>query len=113
MGVHRARIVETVDPQGRGRVQIALPSTDALLWAPTVVPFAAFTAAVTEIGADVWVAFEADDPDRPVVLGLVEPPPRTPARARDREALGDAWDRGHAAGSADAAADGDTTNPYR
>lgn len=30
-----------------------------------------------------------------------------------REALGDAWDQGHAAGRADAAQDGDTRNPYR
>jgi hypothetical protein len=31
---------------------------------------------------------------------------------RDREARGDAWDDGHAAGSADAAG-GDTANPFR
>jgi hypothetical protein len=31
---------------------------------------------------------------------------------RDREARGDAWDAGHAAGAADAAG-GDTVNPFR
>jgi hypothetical protein len=32
---------------------------------------------------------------------------------RDREARGDAWDEGHAAGAVDAAGGGDTVNPFR
>ncbi|WP_438352660.1 hypothetical protein [Microbacterium sp. CJ88] len=38
---------------------------------------------------------------------------REAATSRMREALGDAWDQGYAAGRADAAQDGDTRNPYR
>ncbi|MCT9819579.1 phage baseplate assembly protein V [Microbacterium sp. W1N] len=119
MAVHRAQISAADDPERQGRLQITIPTTGAQLWARAVVPFAAFATPLAEVGALVWVAYEDDHPDAPVVLGLVDPPPRTSTRARDLEALGDAWDRGHAAGAADADGTGpgdtpgDTPNPYR
>jgi hypothetical protein len=93
-------------------VQIRFPQTGLDSWAPVVIPLGAFAPHAVPIGAGVWVAFEEDDLERPIVLGLIEPPARRDALARDLEALGDAWDRGHAAGGADARG-GSTPNPYR
>ena len=93
-------------------MQISIPSIGTVAWAQCVIPIAAFTAHGVQLGAAVWVDFEGDDLDLPVVLGLVDPPLRADALARDLEAMGDAWDRGHAAGTADADG-GITPNPYR
>lgn len=89
-----------------------MSGSPSALWAPRVIPIAAFAAHDVAIGAAVWVAFEDDDPASPVVLGLLDPPARRDALARDLEALGDAWDRGHASGTADGGG-GVTPNPYR
>ncbi|WP_141931952.1 phage baseplate assembly protein V [Microbacterium sp. SLBN-146] len=112
MGIQRATVVSDDDPSGAGRLQVEIPASGATLWAARVHPIAAFTAHGVAVGSAVWIAFEGDDPERPIVLGLVEAPARRDAFARDIEALGDAWDQGHAAGSTDAAG-GDTPNPFR
>lgn len=112
MGIQRAIVVSEDDPSGAGRLQVEIPSSGTTLWAPRIHPIAAFTAHAVATGSVVWIAFEDDDPGRPVILGLVDPPARRDALARDLEALGDAWDQGHAAGTADAAG-GSTSNPYR
>lgn len=91
---------------------MTVDATGSELWAARVVPIAAFTAHDVEAGVGVWIAFEDDDPERPVVLGLTDPPPRRGGLARDLEAMGDAWDHGHASGAADADG-GVTPNPYR
>jgi hypothetical protein len=113
MTLTRARVLDPVDPEGEGRLQVAVPSTGVTSWAPRVHVLAAFGGGDVERDAEVWVVFEDDDQARPVVLGLVHAPTRRAALARDREALGDAWDLGHAAGASDEASGGDTANPYR
>ncbi|KAA9110209.1 phage baseplate assembly protein V [Microbacterium rhizomatis] len=119
MSIHRATVSSNIDPEGEGRLQVSDPATGSTAWAARVFPIAAFVAQDVPIGAEVWIAYEGDDPAQPVVLGLVHAPSRRDALARDLEALGDAWDRGHAAGAIDADADGDGTgagaasNPYR
>jgi uncharacterized protein involved in type VI secretion and phage assembly len=112
MGVHRAEVIAADDPSRHGRVRIRIPHIGSDSWAPVAIPPAAFAPHPVPVGAGVWVAFEDDDLDRPIVLGLIEPLARRDALARDLEALGDAWDRGHAAGGADARG-GTTPNPYR
>jgi hypothetical protein len=69
-GVYRARITNTMDPTGGGRVQVTIPAvTDGnSVWAP-VVNGIGHAVAGHLIGANVWVAFEAGDPSYPVVLG--------------------------------------------
>ena len=75
-GIYRGTVVNNIDPMqmGRingdraGRVAGVTPST----WASPCVPFAgnqmgAFM--VPQIGAGVWIQFEAGDPDYPVWMG--------------------------------------------
>lgn len=112
MNIQRASVVDAIDPEGHGRWQVSILSSGSVLWAPHVIPVAAFTSHEVEVGTAVWVAFEDGDASRPVILGLIDPPSRRGSRARDLEAMGDAWDRGHAAGTTDAAG-GVTPNPYR
>lgn len=112
MAVHRAIVVANSDPSGQARLQVEIASTGTVRWALRIVPIAAFTAHDVPIGAEVWIAFEDDDPDRPVILGQVDAPSRRDGLGRDLEAMGDAWDRGHAAGTTDAGG-GVTPNPYR
>lgn len=111
MAIQRAIVVSVTDPEGGDRVQVRL-GTGVDVWAARVFPLAAFGAHDPAEGAEVWIDFEGDDPARPVILGLTGRPARRDALARDLEALGDAWDRGHFAGTADADG-GETANPYR
>ncbi|MFE1664050.1 phage baseplate assembly protein V [Microbacterium sp. P02] len=111
VGIQRATVVGDQDPLGEGRLQVSVASGGSA-WATRVIPIAAFTAHHVAVGTQVWIAHEDDDAELPVVLGLVDPPSRAASLARDLEALGDAWDQGHAAGRADASGDA-TPNPYR
>lgn len=91
---------------------MSIVSSGSVAWARTVIPIAAFSPHPVPVGTGVWIAFESDDPDLPIVLGSIEPLPRAASLARDLEGLGDAWDLGHAAGIEDATGD-ETPNPYR
>jgi len=75
-GKHRATVLNTVDPQMQGRIQVQLsdrygmfPST----WAMPSVPFAAKgqagMIALPQMGSAVWVEFEAGDLDYPIWSG--------------------------------------------
>lgn len=74
-GVYAGEVVNNIDPMMQGRVQVKVPAVlgeGSLNWAMPCAPFAGSGVgffAVPPVGANVWVAFEGGDPDRPVVLG--------------------------------------------
>ena len=59
----------------RGRVQVSVPAvlgSGRLSWAEACVPYAGDQVglfAVPPVGANVWVEFEAGDPDHPILAG--------------------------------------------
>jgi len=69
-GVYRARITNTMDPTGAGRVQVTIPAIagGGSVWAPVAAPFGPASRR-PQIGTAAWVAFEAGDANCPVVLG--------------------------------------------
>jgi uncharacterized protein involved in type VI secretion and phage assembly len=74
-GVYRGTVVINVDPLQIGRIQATVPDVSGLTpttWAMPCIPVAGKqmgTFFVPQIGAGVWVQFEAGDPDRPVWTG--------------------------------------------
>jgi hypothetical protein len=81
----RGSVIDTADPQRRGRVRLRAPNIygDAVTpWAPLCAPWGGSTAGPA-VGDEVWIAFEAGDRDHPVCLGKVgggEPGVEVPAR---------------------------------
>ncbi len=87
-GKYRATVLNNIDPQMQGRIQVQLadrygmfPST----WALPAFPFAGKNAAIValpQMASSVWVEFEAGDPDYPVWSGAFWPDPNGfPAQA--------------------------------
>lgn len=77
-GLYRGTVVQNVDPERRGRLQVMVPDVFKLLpstWAEPSVPLAGPTGppmgiyAVPPIGAGVWVQFEHGDPNYPIWTG--------------------------------------------
>jgi Type VI secretion system/phage-baseplate injector OB domain len=74
-GKYRGKVENNVDPLQQGRVQVSVPAVlgdGRLSWAMPCVPFAGsqvglFT--VPPVGANVWVEFEAGNPDHPICSG--------------------------------------------
>ena len=74
-GKYRGTVINNVDPQMQGRIQVQLadhygmfPST----WALPAFPFAGKGAAIValpQVASSVWVEFEAGDPDYPIWTG--------------------------------------------
>ena len=78
MGKYRGTVLQNVDPQRSGRLQLVVPDVQSLLpttWAEPCVPLAGPTGPpmgvymVPPIGTAVWVEFEYGDPDRPIWVG--------------------------------------------
>jgi hypothetical protein len=71
--IHRGTVLNNVDPEGLGRMQVLVPdiSAEPLPWALPVVPLGVLQTPPPPVGADVWVAFENDDQNYPVVLGTL------------------------------------------
>jgi hypothetical protein len=71
-GVHRAIVIDAVDPQEKRRLLLQVPSLlgPEHRWALPCLPPEA-TADLPSTGDTVWVAFEACDLDHPVWLGVV------------------------------------------
>jgi uncharacterized protein involved in type VI secretion and phage assembly len=74
-GVYRGTVVNNIDPLQMGRIIVLVPDAGGITpssWAMPCVPIAGKqmgTFMVPQIGAGVWVQFEAGDPDRPVWTG--------------------------------------------
>jgi hypothetical protein len=72
---HRGVVVNNLDPQNLGRLQVSVPSvfgSDATAFAMPAVPWAAPNEGflmIPPIGANVWVDFENGDPELPVWSG--------------------------------------------
>jgi uncharacterized protein involved in type VI secretion and phage assembly len=74
-GIYRGTVVNNVDPLQIGRIMALVPDAGGITpssWAMPCVPLAGKqmgTFMVPQIGAGVWIQFEAGDPDRPVWTG--------------------------------------------
>jgi hypothetical protein len=74
-GKYRGKVENNVDPLQQGRIQVSAPAVlgdGRLSWAMPCAPFAGsqvglFT--VPPVGANVWVEFEAGNPDHPIWSG--------------------------------------------
>jgi Type VI secretion system/phage-baseplate injector OB domain len=83
-GKYRGTVANNVDPQQQGRIQVHVPAVlgdGRLSWAMPCVPYAGSSVGlfvVPPVGANVWVEFEAGNPDYPIwsgcFWGLGEPP---------------------------------------
>src|SRR6185312_3412049 len=74
-GKYRGTVIQNVDPEQRGRIQVMVPDVSGLIpssWAMPCVPIAGKQSGVyvaPQIGAGVWIEFEQGDPDYPVWVG--------------------------------------------
>ncbi len=73
-GKYRGVVVQNMDPDFRGRIQVQVPDVVMLpsTWAEACVPFTGKSAGffhVPPIGSSVWVEFEQGDPDYPIWVG--------------------------------------------
>lgn len=77
-GKYRGTVIQNIDPEQRGRVQVEVPDVLAEVpssWAEACLPLSGTTGVamgvymVPPIGAAVWVEFEHGDPDYPVWVG--------------------------------------------
>lgn len=74
-GKHRGTVVNNLDPQTLGRLQVRVPSvygTETINWAMPCVPYAGPDQGlflIPPVGANVWVEFEGGDIDFPIWSG--------------------------------------------
>ena len=74
-GKYRGTVLQNVDPQQMGRIQVMVPDVSGLLpssWAMPCVSIAGKQSGVyvvPQIGAGVWIEFEQGDPDYPIWTG--------------------------------------------
>ena len=89
-GKYRGKVENNLDPQMMGRVQVSCPAVlgdGTQSWAMPCSPYGGPGVgffAVPPVGADVWVEFEAGDPNLPILAGCfwaIGDVPATPALA--------------------------------
>ena len=74
-GIYRGTVINNIDPMMLGRIMATVPDAGGIIpstWATPCVPLAGKqmgTFMVPQIGAGVWIQFEAGDADRPVWTG--------------------------------------------
>jgi uncharacterized protein involved in type VI secretion and phage assembly len=73
-GKYRGEVKDNLDPMQLGRLQVTAPAAlgAALVWATPCAPFAGSGVgffALPPIGANVWVEFEAGNPESPIWSG--------------------------------------------
>jgi uncharacterized protein involved in type VI secretion and phage assembly len=73
-GKHRGTVVNNVDPQQIGRLQVTVPDVPLALssWAMPCFSYTGIQAGswtIPSVGAGVWVEFEQGDPDYPIWTG--------------------------------------------
>jgi len=74
-GKYRGSVANNLDPLSSGRLQVEVPAVlgpGSLSWAQPCVPFAGNDIGffmLPPVGANVWVEFEAGDPDYPIWAG--------------------------------------------
>lgn len=74
-GKYRGTVANNIDPMQIGRVQVSVPAVlgdGNLSWAMPCAPFAGSSEGmfgVPAVGANVWVEFEAGNPDFPIYSG--------------------------------------------
>jgi uncharacterized protein involved in type VI secretion and phage assembly len=83
-GKYRGKVADNVDPNRCGRIQATVPAAlgDAVVWAMPCAPFAGPGVgffAIPPVGANVWVEFEAGDPEYPIWSGGFWDPEDFPA----------------------------------
>lgn len=85
-GKYRGRVENNIDPMQLGRIQVSVPAVfgdGRLPWAMPCSPFAGNGVgffALPPMGANVWVEFEAGDPDYPIWSGCFWGLGEVPAR---------------------------------
>lgn len=82
-GKHRGVVVDNTDPLGLGRLKVTVPDVPAagsfaLPSVPYAGPGVGFLA-IPPVGANVWVEFEAGDPNLPIWTGCFWGPGEAPA----------------------------------
>ena len=76
-GKYHAVVIDNYDPEQAGRIRVRVPEifgdADAPAWAVPSWPAGSTPEEhrVPDVGAEVWVEFEAGDPDRPIWDGLL------------------------------------------
>jgi hypothetical protein len=74
-GKYRGTVANNIDPMQQGRIQISVPSvlgSGQLSWAMPCVPYAGSGVGlflIPPVDANIWVEFEAGDPDYPIWSG--------------------------------------------
>ena len=82
-GKYSGQVTANDDPQQQGRVQVVVPSifgATLAVWARPCFPYGHFY--VPAVGAQVWVEFEAGDPQYPIWVGTWYPQADVPAEAK-------------------------------
>jgi uncharacterized protein involved in type VI secretion and phage assembly len=80
-GKYRAAVLNNLDPQMQGRIQVQLGDRYGLFPSTWALPAFSFAGkgngmvALPQIGSSVWIEFEAGDPDYPIWTGAFWPDP--------------------------------------